>query len=103
MNEYIYKCFDCEKEFNSTQIESNLNYLCPDCGRSEKNKPLKGVLKIIYDYGSIKNEITRDEFLNFIPGQIKFYPQLLPLKNKLDEKQLSRIKFPQSPLLNVYI
>ncbi len=103
MNEYIYKCFDCEKEINSTEIESNLIYLCPDCGTAEKNEPLKGVLQIIYNYDSIKNEITREEFLNFIPGQIKYYPQLLPLKNKLDEKQLSRIKFPQSPLLNVSI
>ncbi len=103
MNEYVYKCFDCEKEFNSTEIESNLIYLCPDCGSAEKNEPLKGVLKIIYDYDSIKNEITRDQFLDFIPGQIKFYPQLLPLKKSLNEKQLDRIKFPQSPLLNISI
>jgi threonine synthase len=103
LNEYIYKCFDCHKEFDSTEIESSLIYLCPHCGTAEKNEPLTGVLQVIYDYDSIKNEISKEKFLNFIPGQIKFYPQLLPLKKSLNEKQLEGIKFPQSPLINVSI
>jgi len=55
MSDYIYRCFNCKKEFPSKKIEKEFHYLCPTCGKAEKNKPLKGVLLIEYDYQNLKN------------------------------------------------
>jgi len=79
MSIYKYICSDCESEFEATQIESNFIYLCPNCGLAEKNKPLKGVLEIEYDYNSISKTLTRDNFLKLESGKIWLYPQLWPV------------------------
>ena len=54
MSDYIYKCFNCKKEFSSEVIEKEFNYLCPSCGKAESNKPLHGVLALVYDYENLK-------------------------------------------------
>jgi threonine synthase len=79
MVEYIYKCFGCGKEFNSKLIESEFHYLCPECGSSEKNQPLNGVLEIEYDYNNLKKELSRKQFLNYTPGKFWLFPELWPL------------------------
>ena len=76
MSHYIYKCSDCGTEFDSRKIEGELIYLCPHCGDCKKNSPLRGVLKIVYDYNELKSKITRDKFLNLYPGKISEYPFL---------------------------
>ena len=59
MLNYIYKCSGCHKEFEAREIESNFIYLCPSCGKAEKNKPLEGVLTVEYDYIELKKKLSR--------------------------------------------
>ncbi len=56
MSHYYYVCSDCKKEYPAFQIEKDLIYLCPACGKAERNQPLKGVLRIKYDYAEIKRK-----------------------------------------------
>ena len=111
MNLYHYECFSCKSQFSREQIEDERHYLCPKCGKVEKNKPLVGVLKIIYDYESIRKEISKKDFLNYTPGKFWLYPQLWPLEYSLkigivsfkgiNESQLDSIKTVSSPLIKV--
>ena len=108
MNHYHYECFSCQSQFSRHEIENNLLYICPKCGKAEKNKPLIGVLKIIYDYLSIRKKISKKDFLNFPPGKFWLYPQLWPLEYStkgesivfkgITEPQLLSIKTTSSPL-----
>jgi threonine synthase len=109
MNNYYYRCFSCHSRFSRQQIEIDLLYLCPNCGKAEKNKPLIGVLKIIYDYKSIRKEISKKDFLKLTPGKFWLYPQLWPLDYSLkdgsvsikgiNEAQLNNIATTASPLI----
>lgn len=109
MNHYYYECFSCKSQFTKQQIGKDMLYLCPKCGKAEKNKPLVGVLKICYDYKSIRKEISKKDFLNFTPGKFWSYPQLWPLDYSLKdgsvsitgitESQLESIKTTSSPLI----
>lgn len=93
MSHYFYKCFDCKEEYKPDIIEDNFHYLCPKCGKAEKNKPLKGVLLIEYDYKYISSKISMAKFLSFEPGSFWQYPYLWPLnyKNQHDKYLLSGI------------
>lgn len=82
---YYYKCSECKQIFKSDFIESNLIYLCPTCGKAEKNKPLQGVLEIEYDYNEISKHISRDDFLMLRSGNIFEYSFLLPFET-IDKK-----------------
>ncbi len=109
MNNYYYECFSCKSQFTKQQIEDELLYLCPKCGKAEKNKPLVGVLKITYDYDSIRKKINKKDFLNFAAGKFWLYPQLWPLEYSVSknsssirgviETQLESIKINPSPLI----
>lgn len=109
MNHYYYKCFSCHAEFSKRQIEDGRNYLCPKCGKAEKNKPLAGVLKILYDYKLVNRAMTKKDFLNFAAGKFWLYPQLWPLNysskknnisfNGISEHQLEAIQPTSSPLM----
>jgi len=89
MNHYYYECFSCKSKFSKQQIENDLHYLCPKCGKAEKNKPLVGVLKIIYNYNSVSEEIKKSDFLNLTPGEFWLYPQLWPLEYSLNNHSVS--------------
>jgi threonine synthase len=91
MNEYFYKCFNCSKEFSSELIENEFHYLCPECGTAEKNKPLIGVLEVVYNYDKLKTNISRDEFLDNEPGKFWLYGQLWPLQFLANEKVVKGI------------
>ncbi len=80
LNHYIYQCTQCSGEFSTAEIEPNFHYLCPSCGAAEKNQPLKGVLKILYDYSNIRQKMSREQFLQLPPGQFWLYPELWPLE-----------------------
>jgi threonine synthase len=106
---YYYECFSCSSQFSRNQIEDDSIYLCPKCGKAERNKPLVGVLRIIYDYKSIREKINKKDFLNFSPGKFWLYPQLWPVdyfvKGKsfsisiITQSQLNSIKTTTSPLI----
>ncbi|MEW6196354.1 MAG: threonine synthase [Bacteroidota bacterium] len=103
MIKYHYKCFDCGKEFSSKGIEENFVYLCPNCGRTERNKPLKGVLTIEYDYAKIKKTILKNKFLKLTPGKFWDYPFLWPIKKYPLKKILSRLQLSPAPILDYEI
>jgi threonine synthase len=108
MNQYYYECFSCKSKFSQQQIENERLYLCPKCGKADKNKPLFGVLTLRYNYNSISEEIEKKNFLNFTPGKLWLYPQLWPLDyslksgsveiKEISESQLESIKTTTSPL-----
>jgi threonine synthase len=97
MNEYIYKCFDCNKIYSKEEVENNLLYLCPTCGVVEKNKPLRGILLVEYDYESLKKKHTRKNFFKLQPGRFWEYDFLWPLEFsngrvfRIDPKLLDKI------------
>ena len=92
MTDYIYKCSSCQKSFLKEEIEGFFQYLCPDCGIAEKNKPLTGVLLIEYDYAAIRTEIDKSQILNYQPGKFWLYPQLWPLEYEVQQiKNISNI------------
>ncbi len=108
MNNYIYKCFDCEKIYSSAEIEKNNIYLCPLCGKVEKNKPLRGVLLINYDYDSIGKNHSKESILKFEPGKFWQYNSLWPLEFKnglpfgISESELNRISLPNNLLQSFF-
>jgi threonine synthase len=102
MNKYFYKCFLCSSQFNSDEIEKGRIYLCPKCGRAEKNQPLKGVLLVEYDYENLKRKLNRDKFLNLPCGKFWLYPDLLPIhsfEKVISDSSLVRISLSRDPLL----
>jgi threonine synthase len=113
MSHYFYKCFDCDSRFSIEEIEPVFQYLCPKCGKAEKNQPLRGVLRVEYDYKKLKRELGRGVFLNFACGEFWHYPWLWPLDFHEDkerniirdvtEQQFSRIRLNTHPLLEYRI
>ncbi|PKL89893.1 MAG: threonine synthase [Ignavibacteriae bacterium HGW-Ignavibacteriae-2] len=78
---YLYRCFDCGVEHYADYIEKNLIYICPKCGLAERNKPLKGVLEVEYNYELIKRKISSKKFLTSLAGDYRSYSVLLPIKS----------------------
>jgi len=113
MNHYFYKCFDCDSRFSIEEIEPVFRYLCPRCGKAEKNQPLRGVLWVEYDYEKIKRELGRRDFLNLTCGEFWHYRRLWPLDSceeqgriilrDITEQQLNRIRLNTQPLLEYKI
>ncbi len=104
MNKYIYKCTNCKSEFESSKIENNFHYLCPKCGKAEKNQPLKGVLQIEYNYDSIKESISKEDFLKLEAGKFWLYPELWSIDfSKIDASILNRLTVPSCTLLSYQI
>lgn len=99
MKSYIYKCYDCGKQFSSKQIEENFVYLCPGCGKSGRNKPLRGVLTVQYDYDEIKKKISKNKFLKLTPGKLWEYPLLWPIKKFPDSGTLSILQLNNNPVI----
>ncbi len=104
MTNYIYKCFSCKKEYPAEVIENELHYLCPSCGKAEKNKPLEGVLTVEYDYPELKKKLSRKDFLNLTPGKFWLYPDLWPVNfiNFRDDL-LVKLALPSDQLLKYII
>ncbi len=92
MKNYFYKCFDCKAEYSANQIEEEFIYLCPACGSAEKNKPLKGVLTVEYDFSYLSNQLSSEKFLKYPAGQFWLYPELWPLNfSGFQESYLTRL------------
>ncbi|MDW7681216.1 MAG: pyridoxal-phosphate dependent enzyme, partial [bacterium] len=80
MNHYHYKCSQCNSSFSKTTVEAEFIYLCPDCGKAEKNRPLEGVLLIEYDYAAIAKKVKAAAILDLKPGSFWDFPWLYPLE-----------------------
>lgn len=101
---YLYKCFNCNKEFSSEVIEKGFHYLCPECGKAERNKPLEGVLEIVYEYESLKKKLSREKFLKLSPGKFWLYPDLWPVNfQNFSDNQLNKLALPSDQLLKYTI
>jgi len=59
---YYFKCTDCGAEFHDTDFM----YLCPFCAaKNQPGQPPKGVLKTLYDFDELKNQLQKEtSFLN---------------------------------------
>ncbi len=100
MEKYFYKCFNCGNELTAKQVEENFIYLCPTCGKAEKNQLLTGVLKVEYDYAELKKKLSREKFLKLSAGQFWLYPELWPINFEngvLDINHLDRIRLISDP------
>jgi len=99
MKNYYYKCSDCGAEYSAENIENEFIYLCPKCSSAEKNQPLTGVLKIVYDYKQIKKTFTKEKLLALQPGKFWQYPELLPLDiSRFPEEFLNRLSLPEQQI-----
>jgi threonine synthase len=104
MSNYNYKCFKCSNIYSPEQIEKKMFYLCPDCGKAEKNKPLEGVLTVEYDYDNLKKKLSRDDFLKLTPGKFWLYPELWPLNlDNFNDDQLNKLALPADQLFKYKI
>ncbi len=104
MSNYIYRCINCKEEYPPEKIESEFIYLCPKCGKAEKNRPLEGVLEVVYDYEGLKKVIDRNDFLRMNPGRFWLYPDLMPLNfNNFTYDQLIKLALPSDQLLKYQI
>jgi threonine synthase len=104
MKPYYYKCTNCKSEFRIDEIERDFHYLCPKCGKAEKNEPLKGVLTIEYNYQELKKKLSKKEFLKLTPGKIWLYPELWPVNFKnFSNEQLIKLSLPSDQLLKYNI
>ncbi len=99
---YQYSCFNCQKKYSAAEIENENQYLCPDCGSSNKNEPLKGVLLVEYDFDFIKSKLSRAKLLKNQPGSFWDYPFLWPLSSLSKTKPglLQKLRLPSNPILN---
>ena len=80
---FIYKCNDCGKEYNEDEVK----YLCPVCSKNNsKDKPPKGVLKVIYNYEKIKTKGSNDLFSTLKDDD---FIELLPIAGKSSLAKLS--------------
>lgn len=91
MSSYLYKCFDCGKEYSAVEIEESFTYLCPSCGKCERNMPLVGVLQIRYDYEALKKQISRENFLKGKSGSFWEHDFIYPIDALTVEHQ-ARVK-----------
>ena len=96
---YYYKCYDCARQFTPEQIEKGNVYLCPECGKANKNEPLHGVLEIEYDYENLRKTLSREDFLTLLPGKFWLYLELWPIDfSKANAKLTSRLSLPADTL-----
>jgi threonine synthase len=108
VNPYYYQCFNCHSQYSASEIEQDLHYLCPKCGKAEKNKPLRGILLTHYDYHHLKKSYNRSFFLKQPVGQIWRYSLLWPLQppeytkdppfRKIEWKELFSVDLPANKM-----
>ena len=98
---YLYKCKTCKQNYLPEEFEKDFQYLCPNCGTTEKNKPLTGTLLIDYDYNHLKKLFSREEFLKQPVGEFWLYPYLWPLHSvSISDKIKNRLKLSGNPILD---
>ena len=70
---FLYQCNLCNKTFKRDEV----TYLCPECSKDYKSgEPLKGVLKVVFDYDYIKKHFDKNnpDWNLFSAVEKKYYP-----------------------------
>ena len=73
MEKFIYRCFECGREYKRDQV----TYLCPECGEKYiPGNPLRGVLLAEFDYEYINNafDLNKPDWDLFSAVEKEFYP-----------------------------
>lgn len=79
MAKFIYECVDCSKHY----LDNEVTYLCPACSENQKPmQPLLGVLKILYDYESVKKEFDIDRLKRRRTVGLWRYHEIFPILEK---------------------
>ena len=79
MAKFIYECVDCGKQY----VDNQVTYLCPVCSKDQKPmRPLFGVLKVLYDYDSVKKTFDADRIKRRRMSGAWRYHELLPIMEK---------------------
>lgn len=105
MQPYYYQCSQCHTRFSAREVEHELQYLCPDCGKTPPNEPLRGVLEVYYPYGKIAKNFNSANLLKQPAGQIWRYPALWPvdfhsIQNKNRQAIFERLSLPANKLIH---
>jgi len=88
---YYFKCTDCGAEFHDTDFM----YLCPFCAaKNQSGQPPKGVLKTLYDFDELKNQLQKKT--SFLNAQ-----QWLPLLPIEKAESLGHLAVGNTPLIPV--
>lgn len=83
---FLYQCVNCGKTFDAGEVR----YLCPACNKeNQKDKPPKGVLKVVYDYEGLKK-------ITFSHLKSTGFLDLLPIR---DLNSLPNLKIGNTPLI----
>jgi threonine synthase len=80
MSHYFYECLSCKTQYVPNEIEPTYTYLCPECGETNQNMPLKGIFLIKFDYKELRKRYNQKFFLKIPTGKIWQYPHLWPLQ-----------------------
>lgn len=73
MSNFLYRCFDCAKEYTRDEVK----YLCPNCSNEfKKHEALRGVLEAVLDYEYIQKhfERTKPDWQLFSIIESQYYP-----------------------------
>ncbi|MBN2695163.1 pyridoxal-phosphate dependent enzyme [bacterium] len=88
MGKFVYQCVNCLKEYEGDK----LLYLCPECNKENKaGEPMKGILKVIYNYESLIGE----EGISFEDLKEREFIDILPINSR---ESLSPLKVGNTPL-----
>jgi threonine synthase len=72
---FNYQCVTCGKEI----FTNDIIYLCPDCEpKNQTGLPLMGVLRVNYDYDTIREDIRSDNLYSFLKDD--GFIDLLPIE-----------------------
>ena len=94
---FKYQCINCHKEYHENEVK----YLCPDCEKlNAPDKPPKGVLKTIYHYDKIKNQVKDDRTYRNLWQHLKEsgFIDLLPIN---DLKSLPNLRVGNTALYSI--
>jgi len=79
MAKFIYECVDCGKHY----LDNEVTYLCPGCSSNQKPmQPLLGVLKVLYDYESLKKQFYVDRLKRRRSRGAWRYREILPIMER---------------------
>lgn len=84
---FIYRCINCNRDYDPVSVR----YLCPVCEKDNKHGfPPKGVLKVVYDYNSLKHQ-----FISFQYLKERHFADILPI---LEIKSMPGLRIGDTPL-----